>query len=354
MRTDLGFKRIATEEAFGTKELMKAYRDLLARKGSDDIGFNSLMGYYLTNPSERTRAVAARLEDLGQRRIDDMDATGIAMQILSITSPGVQVFGADQAVGLARSANDELAAAIAAHPTRYAGLAAIAPQNPQAAAKELERAVTKLGLKGAIENSHTQGEYLDDPKFWPIFEAIEALGVPLYIHPTTPSPQMIQPFLPRALDAAIFGFACETGLHVLRMIVAGVFDRFPRLQLVLGHLGEGLPYWLYRIDFMHAGIVRSNRSPGARPLQRKPSEVLRDNVHYTTSGMCWEPAVMFVHGLMGAERVMYAMDYPYQVVAEEVAAMDALPLAPEELAAFYAGNAERVFGLAPGPIVTAR
>ncbi len=98
MRTDLGFKRIATEEAFATKELMKAYRDLLARKGSDDIGFNSLMGYYLTNPSERTRAVAARLEDLGQRRIDDMDATGIAMQILSITSPGVQIFGADEAV----------------------------------------------------------------------------------------------------------------------------------------------------------------------------------------------------------------------------------------------------------------
>ena len=177
--------------------------------------------------------------------------------------------------------------------------------------------------------------------------------MPLYIHPTTPSPQMIQPFLPRALDAAIFGFACETGLHVLRMIVAGVFDRFPKLQLVLGHLGEGLPYWLYRIDFMHAGIVRSNRSPGAGPLQRTPSQVLQQNVHYTTSGMCWEPAVMFVHRLMGADRLMYAMDYPYQVVADEVAAMDALPISAADLAAFYAGNAERVFGLAPGPIVTA-
>ena len=141
MRTDLGFKRIATEEAFVTKEIAQAYRDLLARNGSTDIGFNSLMGYYLNNPSERTRAVAERLEDLGQRRIADMDATGIDMQILSLTSPGVQIFDADAAVGLARSANDELAEAIAKHPTRYTGLAAIAPQNPSAAAKELERAV---------------------------------------------------------------------------------------------------------------------------------------------------------------------------------------------------------------------
>jgi 5-carboxyvanillate decarboxylase len=265
----------------------------------------------------------------------------------------VQCFDAATGTALARSTNDTLAATIARHPTRFAGLAAVAPQDPQQAAREAERAVRQLGLGGVVINSHTQGEYLDDPRYWDLFAAIEALNVPLYIHPNTPSPQMIQPFLPRALDAAIYGFACETGLHVLRLIVAGVFDRFPRLQLVLGHLGEGLPFWESRIDFMHGGIVRANRSPGARPLQRKPSEVLHQNVHYTTSGMCWAPAVMFVHQQMGADRVLYAMDYPYQVVPEEVAAMDALPLSATDRHAFFCGNAERVFGIAPGPVVTA-
>jgi 5-carboxyvanillate decarboxylase len=345
VRMDLGFKRIATEEAFATKELMKAYRDLLARKGSDDIGFNSLMGYYLDNPSERTRAVAARLEDLGPRRIADMDATGIAMQILSITSPGVQIFDADEAVGLARSANDELAAAIAAHPTRYAGLAAIAPQNPQAAAKELERAVTRLELKGAIVNSHTRGEYLDDPKFWDILAAAEALDVPIYIHPTTPSNAMIKPFVERGLDGAVFGFAVETGLHALRLVVSGAFDRFPRLKIVLGHLGEGLPYWLFRIDFMHGASVRSGRYASQPKLEHPASHYLRENFYYTTSGMAWTPPIRYVQQVMGMDRVLYAMDYPYQFVPEEVNVTDALPIAYEDLKAFYQTNAERVFKL---------
>jgi 2,3-dihydroxybenzoate decarboxylase len=345
LRTDLGFKRIATEEAFVTKEIVRAYRDLLARNGSADIGFNSLMGYYLTNPSERTRAVAARLEDLGQRRIDDMDATGIAMQILSLTSPGVQIFDADTAVGLARSANDELAEAIAAHPTRYTGLAAIAPQNPSAAAKELERAVRTLKLKGAIVNSHTQGEYLDDEKFWDIFAAAEALDVPIYIHPNTPSNAMITPFMERGLEGAVFGFAVETGLHALRIVVSGAFDRFPRLRIVLGHLGEGLPYWLSRIDFMHGASVRSNRYASQPKLQRKVSDYLKENFYYTTSGMAWTPPIRYVQSVMGMDRLMYAMDYPYQFVPEEVNVTDELPIGYEDLKAFYQTNAERVFKL---------
>jgi 2,3-dihydroxybenzoate decarboxylase len=345
LRTDLGFKRIATEEAFATKELIHAYRDLLARNGSSDIGFNSLMGYYLNNPSERTRAVSARLEDLGQRRIDDMDATGIAVQILSLTSPGVQIFDADTAVGLARSANDELAAAIAAHPTRYAGLAAIAPQNPAAAAKELERAVSTLKLKGAIINSHTQGEYLDDPKFWDIFAAAEALDVPIYIHPNTPPNAMIKPLMERGLDGAVFGFAVETGLHALRLVVSGVFDTFPRLRIVLGHLGEGLPYWLFRIDFMHGASVRANRYASQPKLVRKASDYLKENFYYTTSGMAWTPPILYVQQVMGVDRLMYAMDYPYQFVPEEVNVTDELPIGYEALKAFYQTNAERVFKL---------
>jgi 2,3-dihydroxybenzoate decarboxylase len=341
----LGFKRIAAEEAFVTKDISRGYRDLLARKASADIGFNSLMGYYLTNPSERTRAVAERLEDLGERRLADMDASGVDVQILSLTSPGVQIFDAATGTSLAQAANDELAAAIAAHPDRFAGLAAIAPQDPAAAAKELERAVTKLDLKGAIVNSHTQGEYLDEEKFWEIFAAAEALDVPIYLHPNTPSNAMIRPFMDRGLDGAVFGFAVETGLHALRLVVSGLFDRFPRLQVVLGHLGEALPYWLFRIDFMHGASVRSKRYASQPPLQRKASDYLKENFHYTTSGMAWTPPILYAQSVLGVDRVMYAMDYPYQFVPEEVHVTDALPLSYEDHKAFYQTNAERLFKL---------
>jgi 2,3-dihydroxybenzoate decarboxylase len=345
MRNDLGFKRIATEEAFATKDLVRAYREVLARKSSDDIGFVSLMGYYLTNPSERTRLVSERLQDLGQRRLDDMDSTGIAVQILSLTSPGVQIFDAATGVALARATNDELAAAVAANPTRFAGLAAIAPQDPQEAAKELERGVRTLGLKGAIVNSHTHGEYLDDAKFWDIFAAAEALDVPVYIHPNTPSNDMIKPFMARGLDGAVFGFAVETALHALRLVVSGVFDRFPRLRIVLGHLGEGLPYWLSRIDFMHGGSVRSGRYASQPKLERKASDYLKENFFYTTSGMAWTPPIRYVQDVMGMDRLMYAMDYPYQFVPEEVNVTDELPIGYENLKTFYQTNAERVFKL---------
>jgi len=215
-----GYRRIATEEAFIPPELHRMYRDLIASHGVDDPGFNSLIGYYLGSSSERARNVSERLQDLGERRIADMDATGIDMQIISLTSPGVQVLKTDTAVAMARLANDQLAEAIRKHPTRFAGLTAIAPQNPAEAAKEIERGA-KLGMKGVIINSHTQGEYLDDPKFWPIFEAAEALGTPLYLHPNTPPPKMIDPFLESGLDGAIYGFAVETGLHALRIITRG-------------------------------------------------------------------------------------------------------------------------------------
>jgi 2,3-dihydroxybenzoate decarboxylase len=341
----LGFKRIAVEESFATREIIQAYRDLLASKGSPDIGFNSLMGYYLNNRSERTRSVAERLQDLGAGRIADMDATGIDFQILSLTSPGVQIFDVDKAVALARDANDELAEAISGHPDRYAGLAAIAPQNPAAAALELERGVGKLGLKGAIVNSHTQGEYLDDPKFWDILAAAEALDVPIYLHPNTPSNAMIKPFMDRGLDGAVFGFAVETGLHALRLVVSGAFDRFPKLKIVLGHLGEGLPYWLFRIDFMHDASIRSGRYASQPKLRRKASDYLRENFYYTTSGMAWTPPIRYVQSVMGMDRVMYAMDYPYQFVPEEVRVTDELPIGYEDLKAFYQTNAQRVFKL---------
>ena len=341
----MNYKRIATEEAWAPPELIRRYVQLLEDGSHNDPGFESLWGFFGRSPTPRARDLYERIQDIDARRIADMDATGIDMQILSLTCPGVQLFEAPEARALAISSNDQLAETIRRHPTRFDGLAAFAPQDPAAAAREIERAVTKLHLKGAIVNSHTQGEYLDDEKFWDIFAAVEALGVPLYLHPNTPSPQMVQPFLSRCLDAAVYGFSVETGLHALRLIVGGVFDRFPRLQVVLGHLGEGLPFWPYRIDFMHGGIVRSNRSPGVKPLQKKPSEYLRDNFHFTTSGMPWEPSISLVQRLYGHDRVMYAMDYPYQYVKEEVDAMDNLPLTPEQKRLFFQTNAEKLFRL---------
>ncbi len=340
-----GYRRIATEEAWCTLELMARYHDLLEAGTHNDPGFQNLWGFFAQSQSQRARDLYERIQDIDQRRIADMDATGIDVSLLMLTAPGVQMFSPDEACALARDSNDQLAAAIARHPTRLAGLAAFAPHAPQAGAAEIERGVRQLGLKGALVNSHTQGRYMDDEFFWPIFEACEALDVPLYIHPNSPSPQMVEPFLSRCLDAAIWGFQAETGLHALRLIVSGVFDRFPKLKIVLGHLGEGLPFWLYRIDFMHAGIVRSGRSEGAKPLQRKPSDYLRENFYYTSSGMPWEPAVTLVQQQMGYDRVMYAMDYPYQYVAEEVTAMDQLPLTPAQKRAFFQGNAERIFKL---------
>lgn len=337
--------RIATEEAFATQDVLKEMAKIIETHSVDEPGFYSLMGHYMTSKSERALQIISRLTDLGDGRLQDMDDTGIAMQVLTLTSPGVQVFDAATATALAASSNDELAAAVKEHPDRFVGLAAIAPQDPGRAADELRRGVTQLGLKGAVVNSHTRGEYLDDPKFWEIFEAAEALNVPIYLHPVTPPKAMIGPFLDRGLDGAIYGFAIETSLHMLRMIVGGVFDRFPNLQIVVGHLGEGLPFWLYRLDYMHAAIVRANRYEQVKPLQRTISQYLKENFYITTSGMPWEPAIMFTRSVIGADRVMYAMDYPYEFVPEEVELSDALPFDGDEMHEFYEGIARRVFAI---------
>ena len=341
----VAYKRIATEEAWATRELIDLYLKMIENRSSNDPGFDSLWGHYGGGRSERVTQVLERLLDVGERRIGDMDAAGIDKQLLLLTSPGVQLFDTATAVAVAAASNDEAAEAVRKHPDRFAALAAVAPQDPQAAAKELERGVTRLSLKGAVINSHTRGEFLDDPKFWPIFEAAEALRVPLYIHPTTPPRDMIEPFLQRGLDGAIYGFAVECGMHLLTIITSGVFDRFPKLQLVVGHLGEALPFWMFRLDFMHRAQVSSKRYECLKPLKRKVSDYLRENVHFTTSGMAWEPAIMITHSVMGAGRVLYAMDYPYQYVLEEVPAMDRLPLDDRDKKAFFQTNAEALFHL---------
>jgi 5-carboxyvanillate decarboxylase len=340
----LDYLRIATEEAFAPAELLQRWKALLEKGGNLDPGFVGQWGYFL-GKSERSQGIASRLQDIGEGRIRDMDATGIARQILSLTNPGVQIFDAATGSALATSLNDQLAEAIRKYPARFSGLAAIAPQNPAAAAKELERGVRKLGLKGVIINSHTQGEYLDDPKFWDIFAAAEALDVPIYLHPSTPSARMYAPFAEWGLEGAIYGFAIETSLHLLRIIFAGVFDRFPKLRMVVGHLGEGLPYWFFRVDFFHRANVATNRYANVKKLEKKPSDYLRENVSVTTSGMAWEPPILYCQQVLGVDRVLYAMDYPYQFVPEEVKVTDNLPIKNADKKKLYQTNAERVFKL---------
>jgi 2,3-dihydroxybenzoate decarboxylase len=340
----VSYLRIAAEEAYAPPELLERWKAMLQQGGNLDPGFVGQWGYFL-GPSPRATAIASRLQDVGEQRIRDMDGAGIARQILALTNPGVQIFDAATGTALAASFNDQLAEAIRKRPDRFSGLAAVAPQNPAGAAKELERAVRKLGLKGAIINSHTQGEYLDDLKFWDIFAAAESLDVPIYLHPSTPSPRMYAPFREWGLEGAIYGFAVETSLHLLRIILSGAFDRFPGLRIVLGHLGEGLPYWLFRIDFFHRANVASRRYPNVQKLNRQPSDYIRENVYVTTSGMAWEPPILYCQKVLGVDRVLYAMDYPYQFVPEEVKVTDDLPIGDADKKKLYQLNAEKVFAL---------
>ena len=338
------YQRIATEEAFAPAEMLAEYRKLL-EKSDVDPGFKGLMGFYMSSPSARAQHIMRCLQDLDQVRLQHMDEAGIDRQVIAITAPGVQVMDKGTAVAISRLANDQLAEAVRRHPTRFAGMIAIAPQDPTAAAKEIERGVTQLGMKSVIINSHTQGEYLSDPKFWDIFAAAEAHGVPIYLHPNSMPRNMIQSFQECGLDGAIYGFGVETGLHALRIMTAGVFDRFPKLQIIIGHMGEALPFWAYRLDYMHRATVASNRYPSMKPIQRKPSEYLRENFYITNSGVAWEPAIKFTQSVVGVDRVLYAMDYPYQYAPEEVVMMDNMQMSAEDKKKFFQTNAEKVFGI---------
>jgi len=306
----------------------------------------SLWGFYARSPSERATQIIERLLDLGSQRIRHMDETGIDRAFLALTSPGAQPLpDVAEARGLAGRANDYLAAQVAAHRDRYVGMTTVAPQDPEWSAREIVRGARELGFKGVQINSHTRGQYLDHPKFDPIFCALADTGQPLYIHPATPPDSMIGPMLEAGLDGAIFGFGVETGLHLLRLITSGIFDRYPQLQIMVGHMGEALPFWVYRLDYMHQASVRSGRYPFMKPLQKTILEYLRSNVLITTSGMAWAPAILFTQQVVGEDRVMYAMDYPYQFHADEVRAHDNLDIPLATKKKLMQTNAERWFRL---------
>ena len=194
------YQRIATEEAFAPPEMMDIYRRILA-KGDADPGFQGLMGFYMSSPSARAKHIMRCLQDLDQIRLEHMDASGIDRQVIALTAPGVQVMDMATAVSFSQLANDQLADAIRRHPARFAGMIAVAPQDPAAAAREIERGVTRLGMHAVVINSHTQGEYLSDPKFWDIFAAAEAHDAPIYLHPNALPANMIGPRQPAGWTA---------------------------------------------------------------------------------------------------------------------------------------------------------
>jgi 2,3-dihydroxybenzoate decarboxylase len=274
-----------------------------------------------------------------------MDETGIDVAILALTSPGVQPFlDVEEAKGIASRANDQLADACASHPKRFVGMTAVAPQDPIWSAAEITRGAA-LGFKGVQINSHTQGHYLDEPQFDPIFRALADTGQPLYVHPATLPDSMMGGMIDAGLDGAVFGFAVETSYHLLRLVTSGLFDRYPDLQVMAGHGCEALPYWLYRTNFMHQAGVRSNRYASIKPLKHDLFHYMRHNFLGTCSGLPFEPAIKLMIEVMGEDRVMYAMDYPYEYVADEVRAMDNLSLSPEQKKKFFQTNAEAWFKL---------
>jgi 5-carboxyvanillate decarboxylase len=297
-------------------------------------------------PSMRSGPIAGpfmpKLLDIGAGRIAGMDADGVDVQVLAVSAPGVQKFDPETGVSIARIANDRLSDAIKAYPTRFAGLAVAPPQNPAAGAKELERAVTKLGLSGLVINSHTNSEYLDDPKFWPLLEAAEALDVPVYLHPREPADGLAGGLMAMTGFTVGWGYAVETGTHALRMIAAGVFDRFPKLRIVLGHLGESIPLLLDRIDGRYPFEIGVT---GKKPLPRKPSEYFRSHFVVSTSGMNFAAPVRAAIEILGADSIMFAADHPMENQRKEVEAYRAIPLSAQERKKISETTARRVFKL---------
>ncbi|RSM40385.1 amidohydrolase [Amycolatopsis balhimycina DSM 5908] len=290
--------------------------------------------------------LAGQLDDLGEGRLQEMDAHGIDIQVLSLLSPGVQLLTGQEAVQTARNSNDLLAKAVREHPTRFMGWAALPTDDPRAAADELDRAVSELGLAGALVNSTfgTNGAFLDDPRFEPLLARIEQLGVPLYLHPAAP-PQALRnllfdgftPVVGHLLETASWGWHSELGLHSLRMVLAGVFERHPDLRVVLGHGGEMLPFMMARIDEFLL--------PERTGLAELPSAYFLRNFWVTTSALTALPPVLCALQVFGVDRVLFSVDYPLTQMGPVRAVLDALPLAPADKQKVAGGNAATLLGL---------
>lgn len=285
-------RTITLEEHFVTESFLRATR-----------GNNERTPPQLVEPQ-------AKLLNLGAERIADMDKSGIDFQVLSLAAMGFDALDAETATSLARDVNDELAEAVQANPARFGGFATLSLRAPTAAAAELERCVTNLGFHGALINGTIGGLFLDDPRFLPVFEAAVHLGVPIYLHPAPPSQPIREAYysglpgdLGFLLSIAGWGWHAEIGLHTLRLIVSGLFDRLPGLQLIIGHMGEGLPYALAR-----SSSILSNAAPS---LRQPVSDYFKSNIHCTTSGYFTLPPLRCALEVIGIDRLLFSIDYPY-------------------------------------------
>jgi predicted TIM-barrel fold metal-dependent hydrolase len=278
------------------------------------------------------------LSEIGRNRLAEMDACGIDVQILSVSAPSIDQLDPDAGTGLSRKANDTLFRAIRQYPGRFKGYAVLAPEAPEEAADELERAVSELGFIGWNTHSNYAGAYLDEDRFLPILERAERLNVPVYLHPTVPAIPQVRTY-GFALAGAAFGFGMETSMTMMRLIFSGVFDRFPRLQFILGHLGEGLPFIMRRIDWAYVRPF----DPAARPkIAKKPSEYLKSNVYITTSGNYYEPAFYCAREAFGIDRILLGTDFPYEDSEECIRFIESLALTEREKGKIYSGNASRL------------
>jgi uncharacterized protein len=320
-------KTITLEEHFFTESYLRA------AKGDPSVQFGELQ---------------PKLLDLGAGRIAAMDEAAIDVQVLSLAAFALEGLDAATGTALARDVNDELAAAVKANPTRLAGFATVALKDSEAAVVELERCISKLGFVGLMLNGTVEGRFMDDPAFLPVFEAAARLSVPVYLHPA-PAPKAVKAAyfsglpeeLGNMLSIAGWGWHAETGLHTLRLIVSGLFDKVPGLQLVIGHMGEGLPYALAR----SSGILS-----GPAKLQPPVAEYFKTNIHLTTSGYFTLPPLECALEVVGIERLMYSVDYPFSsnTKGRDFLEKAAGVLSAEDMEKLVGGNAEKVLGLGLG------
>ena len=322
---------IAIEEHFSTPE----YRQKAA--------MNEARSFYMTSRSAHLGYnIGQELDDLGASRLNHMDATGVDVQVLSFNAPMAHSFTADEAISMAKGINDRLASAMKQHPKRFAGFAALPTAAPEAAADELERCIADHRFVGAMLHGHTQGRFLDDKKFWPIFARAEKLGVPIFLHPALPNPGAMKAYFEGFEDLIArpgWGFAVDTSIHFLRILFAGVFDAYPKLQFIMGHLGEGLPFAMHRLND-HTHLVAKQRG-----LAKTPLEYIRDHLYVATSGNWYEPAFLCTLLAMGADRILWAIDWPYEANSTGMAFWNKISLSDADREKIAHGNAERLLRL---------
>jgi 2,3-dihydroxybenzoate decarboxylase len=286
-------------------------------------------------------SIAERLDDLGTLRLQEMDEAGIDLQVLSHANPGLQGVDAATGVPLARRINDRLHEAVQRHPGRLAAFAAVPTADPKAAADELERTVIRLGFKGAMINGLTGGVFHDDQRFWPLYERAAALDVPIYIHPAIPQQAVIETYYKDYVDKhpgllrAGWGFNVETATQGIRFVLSGVFDAHPGLKVILGHMGEGLPFYLWRITH---GL---RQSMGEKTFR----EIFCRHFWITTSGFFSDPALVCCMMEMGIDRILFSVDYPFVDNPPGAEWIKTLPLCAEDREKLLNGNARRLLKL---------